>query len=38
VKEKGAKIPNKNTYIEHYQKLKKITEAMRDIEELDIDQ
>jgi len=38
VKEKGAKVSNKNTYIENYQRLKDITEAMRDIDEPDIDQ
>ncbi|RKZ56973.1 MAG: ATPase [Candidatus Parabeggiatoa sp. nov. 3] len=38
MKEKGAKVPKKSTYIEHYQKLKDIAEAMRDIEEPDIDQ
>ncbi|HIE02696.1 MAG TPA: ATPase [Thiotrichaceae bacterium] len=38
MKEKGAKVSNKNTYIENYQRLKDITEAMRDIDEPDIDQ
>jgi len=38
VKEKGAKVSNKNTYIENYQRLKDIAEAMRDIDEPDIDQ
>jgi hypothetical protein len=38
VKEKGAKAPKTNTYIDNYQKLKNIAEAMRDIEEPDIDQ
>ena len=38
MKEKGAKVSNKNTYIENYQRLKDIAEAMRDIDEPDIDQ
>jgi exodeoxyribonuclease VII small subunit len=38
VKEKGTKAPKTKTYIDNYQKLKNIAEAMRDIEEPDIDQ
>jgi len=38
VKEKGAKVPKKTTYIDNYQRLKEIAAAMRDIDEPDIDQ
>ena len=38
MKEKGANAPKTKTYIVHYQRLKDIAEAMRDIEEPDIDQ
>jgi len=38
VKEKGANAPKTKTYIDNYQRLKDIAEAMRDIDEPDIDQ
>ncbi|MEK8017615.1 MAG: exodeoxyribonuclease VII small subunit [Candidatus Parabeggiatoa sp.] len=38
MKEKGANAPKTKTYIDNYQILKDIAEAMRDMDEPDIDQ